>query len=175
MKTPGSRQNTLRPTTHKHTHTRALRSVRIYPAYISLLLCIISYPHLNKVPCALCCTLTFPLLPPLLLVCSLSFQPPPPYLTLFDDRANLVMPPLSIHFLPSLCLPSFLLSSYWGGRQATFHREAQAPFSDTSQLYTPPSSLCFFFPANKCPPITTLSHHAASSLVLISSFYLNDF
>lgn len=50
-------------------------------------------------------------------------------------EAGLVFPPL-------LCPLSFLsFCSFWGGRQGTFLREAQAPFSDTSQQYTPPSIL----------------------------------
>lgn len=66
LRTPGSRQSTLHPATHTHT----LRFVRIYPAYISPLLCIISRLHpcpVNKVPYTLDCTLTFPPLLPLAL------------------------------------------------------------------------------------------------------------
>lgn len=79
LKTPGSRQSTLRPATHTYTHTRwGLLGFIL----LTFLLCYASFHvhtrHLNKVPCTLCCcTLTFPLLPLLLLLllCSLSSLP----------------------------------------------------------------------------------------------------
>lgn len=92
----------------------------------------------------------------------LCFPSFPPLLYPLDDRAELVFTPSS---LSSLSLPSLLLCTFWGGRQATFHREAQAPFSDTSQCYTPPSSLYFSSLAHQCPPLHP--HQCAASLPLL--------
>lgn len=57
-----------------------------------------------------------------------------PLVSGWGSRTGLSPSPLSLYLFLSFC-------SFWGGRQGTFLREAQAPFSDTSQQYTPPSIL----------------------------------
>lgn len=114
-----------------------------------------------------------------LLLFHLSFLSPynsrlffPSLLFPLDDGAELVFAPSS---LSSLSLHSLLLCSFWGGRQATFHKEAQAPFSDTSQRYTPPSSLYSSSQAHQYSPLLPMCYLLAPPFTLIPSGCMSHF